>query len=250
MATPTTIHPRPAGVKAGGTVRGGGGICPAQSHAQYFNVNLAQAQDLARVAVGKVRHLTKIPEHSRLEATGLRVEGGWEGEDQQPQMKVRASIGTVNDGQKKPDLVHNIPLELEKRTKAEWNGLHVNVKDGQQLWVRVQRRPEDDTESSSSSGGTPWELVLEEIIDPLAAFTVKGQDVVWHPTKVVLQNTNKPLTVWTELSLMRLTSNIMDRIKAKGIAVKQRKVTKKKFDIRPKRYVCVSISSPCDFLCT
>jgi hypothetical protein len=215
------------GSKAGGTVRGGGGICPAKGHAKFFDVNLGEAQDLARVAEGKVRTLTKIPEFSRLEATGLRVQGligfagpGAKGGRSNGAAQLRASVGVVEVGKNSP-LVHpHRPAELEKRTKAEWDGLHIRVNDGQQLWVQLQsQRSEDAT--------APWNTVFEITIDPLKAFTVEDLDVVWYPTKLVMGNSH--VTVWVELSLMKLTSAIMDRVKTNLLVMKQRNKVQRKF---------------------
>jgi len=208
------------GRKAGGTVRGGGGVCPARQHGAYMSINLAEAQDLARTLPGRPRKLTEIPDGSRIEATGLRIEGVPEGH------QVRASIGTVLAGYPKPV---RRPAELEKRTKAEWNGLHVNIANKQELWVNVLSR----VDATSS-----WHPILEVCIDPLEAFSVEDQDVRWFATAVP-QEAGPDLTVWVEFSLMVLTSSLLDRIKKKGIATKQRKLEQKTFE--PKRHVCAIV---------
>mmetsp|Transcript_14297 Transcript_14297/g.21000 ORF Transcript_14297/g.21000 Transcript_14297/m.21000 type:complete len:253 (-) Transcript_14297:502-1260(-) len=206
------------GVKAGGTVRGGGGICPAKKHAKFFDVNLAEAQDLARVAAGKARSLTKVPENSRLEATGLRIQGMID-----ESLQVRASVAAVWSEKSNTKFSPIRPVELQKRTKAEWNGIHVRISDGQQLWVRVQSRKAEDA---------AWDNLVEITIDPLKAFKVEDQDVVWYPTQIEPKDGLPALTVWMELSLMQFTAKIMEQIDANGIVMKQRKKIKSKFKHR------------------
>lgn len=222
-------------------VRGGGGICPAKSHAKYFSVNLAEAQDLGRVAEGKKRNLTKIPDNYRLEVTGLRIVEKNEKNEKKPvaasttkeqqQQVVYATIGTVP--KKGTSSTTNKPtssssFDLEKRTKPEWNGLHVNIVDeNQELVVQVFRlRDKKENESSESS---KWELYVQTKINPLDAFVYENQDVVWHPTDVV---DDKYYTVWVELNMVRKTSHLRSLLKSAGLTVKKRKKLVYKFEPR------------------
>ena len=199
-------------LKKNSAVRGGGGICPAKSHGKFLNIDIAEAQDLARVAEGKERILTKIPDGFRLEATGLRVNavGGLK------LSLVRASIGTKG-GTNKENTV-----ELEKRHQAEWNGIHLRVTDGDQITVKLQSR---------SFNNEAWKDSLETVIDPLKAFSVQDQDLVWHPTLVTLIGSDRQVTVWVELSLLRLTSEILKLQQGSAVATKQRQTRADPFDL-------------------
>jgi len=195
-------------VKKNTAARGGGGICPAKRHSSYFNVNLAEAADLARVSEAKPRVLTSIPKGYRLEATGLRIVGS-------DAHEVQASVHTENT-------LHN-PALLEKRSKPEWNGLHVRVTDSETIYVRVEYR----SKTSSS-----WLDLLHTTIDPLAAFSIQDQDIVWHPKKVFMKNDRKVVIVWIELSLTRMTSTIQEAAQNSILVAKQKKIAKVQVDIK------------------
>lgn len=205
-------------------VRGGGGICPAKAHAHYFDIDLAEAQDLARVSEKKARVLTKIPEHFRLEATGARVNS----DAFKDLVMVRAMIGTesattARDNGEKSSSSKPSFIELEKRSNPEWNGLHVRVLNGDNVRVKVQGRTE-------AQG--PWKEILQVTVDPLRAFTVQDQDLVWYPTNTKVGD--RDVTVWVELSLVRMTSQILEIQKGTNIVSKQRsKIQQFKFE--PKR---------------
>lgn len=195
-----------AGLKQASGFRGGGGICPAAGHTAFYDLNVAQAQDLARMVQGKERNLTAIPENSRLEATGLRVEGIHPGGGEDLRPLVRATVATSGS-----------PFTLLPRRKPEWNGLHVNLKDADSLTVRI------DTKNPQK--GAVWETAAKTSIEPLKAFVVQDQDIVWYPTSV-----GGGMTIWVELSLVRKTSKL---VRAVSMVIKKRqKLGKGKFEVK------------------
>ena len=193
------------------------GVCPAKAHGQYFDINVAEAQDLGRVAKGEERILTSIPEGYRLEATGLRVTPT-SGNLQEELPKVRATIGT-NGGSHNPHSVR-----LRKRHQAEWNGIHLQINDGEEIFVTLQVR------HSKHKG---WKDACLVTIDPLKAFRVKDQDLVWHPTPAKLQHSNTNVTVWVELSMLRRTTHILKDANPQGGLTKQR-MTLSSYKFEPK----------------
>ena len=191
-----SVNKKPSGFRKG--------ICPAKAHGQFYDINVAEAQDLGRVAKGEERILTAIPEGYRLEATGLRVTPT-SGDLRKELANVRAIIGTKGGSQ--PQTVH-----LQKRHQAEWNGIHLQINDGDEIFVKVQNR------HSEHEG---WKEVCSVRIDPLKAFRVKDQDLLWHPTPATLQHSNTKVMVWVELSMLRRTAHILKDNAQEGLT-KQR----------------------------
>ena len=208
------------------TVRGGGGICPVGGHAKFGSLDVAELAGLGKASEGKKRSLATVPDGFRLENTGIRVEFETvpdRGTEEQTREQFRGHVTSVMSSSSSSSTDNGTGLrhhrqELVKRNEPSWNGLHINLKDGEVLMVTIQSRTVTPTSTTS------WKDVVSNVsIEPLQAFTVQDQDVVWFSTKV------GTTTVWVELSLQRKSQNILEQSKGTRVAQKFRAKTKYAF---------------------
>jgi len=202
-------------------------ICPARGHGQFVHIDEATAQDLGRIAnTAQTRVLTRVPPGYRLEATGVRVDWGPHNKSDRSGLQYRGVLGIRLHSESTTTLANK--TTLSKRSKPDWSSLHVPWNDDSDaaLVLQLQSRPEQGQEQA-------WKSVFAAgavEIQPLTAFHIQDQDIVWHAVPIPDTGT----TVWFHLSLLRTTSNIKQEQEGHVVvAAKKRRLNTVKF--QPKR---------------
>lgn len=109
-------------------------------------------------------------------------------------------------------------LELPKRNEPSWNGLHLRLEDNELLVVEIKQRQEEEGHAN-----TKWcDYFPHVTIEPLTAFVVQDQDVTWLKTSLHSTFAKSDL-VFTELSLTKTSSKILNEVEGTNIMSKQRK---------------------------
>lgn len=199
-------------------VRGGGGICPVRGASFFNKLDVSQLAGLGKASAGQTRELLAIPEGYRLENTGIRIEfSSHKGVRADASMTFRGVVWATppdKPGEKRR------AVELPKRSEPSWSGLHLRLDDGETLAVQVQER---------SDGASSWRDSFKPVtMEPLKAFTVQDQDIVWFKTPA--RGGSSHDLVWAELSLQKKTEYITKQAKGANVASRHRKISATKFE--------------------
>jgi len=200
-------------------------MCPFSGACRFDGLDVAQLAGLGKASEGKKRELLSIPDGYNLESTGVRVDfvkrSGSNGDKRSDPATIFRGTAYATPLDNKTVILRT--ADLPKRNEPSWSGVHLHLRDGETLVVQVQER----------HGETGyWTDSFEPVvIEPLKAFTVEGQDIVWFKTPID-GSVAKSGLVWAELSLQKKSNRILDQAKGTNIASRQRqrKIVNAKFE--------------------